>query len=266
MLKSPKFRGGRDERCRFRKGPPWRIEESAHDEAFLRSRNGRLQDGRGGGRATFRTTRHSPGRTDYHGRMKSIVTICGSSRPSSFTAKALAVVNDALSKSDFEVVSFDASGLTLDFPGRPPTPDGKRLRDAVKGAAGIVLATPEYHGGMSAMIKLCIENMGFPSAMSGKPVALLGVAAGRIGAIKSLEQLRGVCGHVGALVVPGAVSIAGVQDAFDAEGRCTDAGTEAALRGLSASLLAFMHDYVCPKFIMEAAVRDQAGTPWTTTV
>jgi NAD(P)H-dependent FMN reductase len=104
--------------------------------------------------------------------------------------------------------------------------------------------------------------------MASKPVALLGVAAGRIGAIKSIEQLRGVCGHTGALVVPGSVSIANVQKAFDSDGRCTDAGTEAALRGLATSLLGFMRDYVCPKFIMEAAVREGGGNrePWTTTV
>jgi len=198
--------------------------------------------------------------------MKSIVTVSGSSRPDSFTAKALAVVNAELGKSDFEVVAFEAASLRLDFPGRPGTPDAARLRSAVEQAAGVVLATPEYHGGMSAMMKLCIENLGFPSAMAGKPVALLGVAAGRIGAIKSIEQMRGVCGHIGALVVPGAISIAGVQGAFDAEGRCTDERTEAALRGLASGLLAFMHDYVCPKFIMEAMVRDEAGTPWTTAV
>lgn len=58
------------------------------------------------------------------------------------------------------------------------------------------------------MIKLCIENVGHPSALQGKPVALLGGAAGRIGAIESIEQLRGVCGHVGAATVPKAVSIA----------------------------------------------------------
>jgi NAD(P)H-dependent FMN reductase len=198
--------------------------------------------------------------------MKSIVTISGSSRPSSFTAKALAVVNDELSKSDFQVITFDAGGLTLSFPGRPTTPDGARLKAAVKDAGGLVLSTPEYHGGMSAMIKLCIENLGFPSAMAGKPVALLGVASGRIGAIKSIEQLRGVCGHTGALVVPGAISIANVQGAFEADGRCTDSGTEAALRGLATALVTFMHNYVCPKFIMEAAVRRDDGTPWTTTV
>jgi NAD(P)H-dependent FMN reductase len=198
--------------------------------------------------------------------MKSIVTISGSSRAASFTAKALAVVNDELSRSDFQLDTFEAASLHLDFPGRPPTPDAARLRAAVKDAAGLVLATPEYHGGMSAMIKLCIENLGFPSAMASKPVALLGVASGRIGAIKSIEQLRGVCGHVGALVVPGAISVASVQGAFDADGRCTDAGTEAALRGLAASLLTFMRNYVCPKFIMESAVRGENGEPWTTTV
>lgn len=198
--------------------------------------------------------------------MKTIVTIAGSSRPSSFTAKALAVVNDELGRSDFQIVTFDAADLTLDFPGRPTTPDAARLKAAVKDAAGLVLATPEYHGGMSAMIKLCIENLGFPSAMAAKPVALLGVASGRIGAIKSIEQLRGVCGHTGALVVPGAISIASVQAAFDAEGRCTDPATDTALRGLAASLLSFMQHYICPKFIMEAAVRENGGTPWTTTV
>ena len=198
--------------------------------------------------------------------MKSIVTISGSSRLGSFSAKAMAYVVDELRKSDFEIVTFDGAELTLDFPGRPPTPDAVRLRTAVTGAAGLVLGTPEYHGGMSAMIKLCIENMGFPSVMADKPVALLGVAAGRIGAIKSIEQLRGVCAHVGALVVPGSISIAGVRGAFDADGRCTDASTEIALRELATSLLKFVHNYVCPRFIMEAMVRGEDVKPWTTAV
>ncbi|MEO6221969.1 MAG: NAD(P)H-dependent oxidoreductase [Vicinamibacterales bacterium] len=198
--------------------------------------------------------------------MRSIVTISGSSRANSFTARALAIVNDELAKSDHQIVSFDAATLHLDFPGRPPTPDADRLRLAVKDAVGLVLATPEYHGGMSAMIKLCVESLGFPSDLSGKPVALLGVAAGRIGAIKSIEQLRGVCGHVGAFVVPGAISIANVHSAFDASGRCTDPSTEAALRGLATSLLSFVRDYVCPKFALEAMVRDSTGTPWAASV
>jgi chromate reductase, NAD(P)H dehydrogenase (quinone) len=199
--------------------------------------------------------------------VRTIVTIIGSSQPSSFTGKALAVVNDELSRLGLNVTTFDGGTLRLDFPGRPATEDGKRLRAAVRDAAGVVLSTPEYHGGMSAMIKLAIENMGFPSALQGKPVAVLGVAAGRIGAVKSVEQLRSVCGHVGALVVPNAISIANVQEAFDASGRVTDSATEESLRGLARSLESFMRDYVCPKFVLEAAVREGAvAPPWTATV
>lgn len=44
--------------------------------------------------------------------------------------------------------------------------------------------------------------MGFPSALKGKAVGLIGVAAGRIGAIKSLEALKGCVSHVGGILVP----------------------------------------------------------------
>ena len=199
--------------------------------------------------------------------MPTIITIVGSSQPSSFTGKALAVVNDELSRLGLNVTTFDGGTLRLDFPGRPATEDGVRLRAAVRDAAGVVLSTPEYHGSMSAMIKLAIENMGFPSALEGKPVAILGVAAGRIGAVKAVEHLRSVCSHVGALVVPNAISIANVRQAFDADGRVTDPGTGEALRGLALSLESFMRDYVCPKFVMEAAVREGTiAPPWTATV
>jgi NAD(P)H-dependent FMN reductase len=112
---------------------------------------------------------------------------------------------------------------------------------------------------------LIIESLGFPSVLKDKPVALVGVAAGRIGAIKSLEQLRGVCAHVGAVVLPTAISIAGVRSAFDASGRCTDAAAEAALRGLADSLLRFMKDYVCPKYVLESMIRED-GPTWTAEV
>ena len=88
-----------------------------------------------------------------------------------------------------------------------------------------------------------------------------------MGAVKAVEHLRSVCGHIGALVVPNAISIANVQQAFDSTGRVIDPDTEVALRGLALSLESFMRDYVCPKFVMEAAVREGAiAPPWTATV
>jgi NAD(P)H-dependent FMN reductase len=152
--------------------------------------------------------------------------------------------------------------VTLTFPGHPPTDDAQRLQTMIRAAHGVVLATPEYHGTFCAMTKLIIENLGFPSVLAEKPVALVGIASGRIGAIKSLEHLKSVMAHIGALVVPGGVSVAGALRAFDATtGACKDPATEAALRAVGVSLLTFMQNYVCPKYILERQVREHPGEP-----
>lgn len=191
-----------------------------------------------------------------------IVAISGTSRPGNFTHHALAVTVEELRERGHTVEVIDARDLTLNFPDIAVTEDARRLQSTLRAAHGVVLATPEYHGTFCAMTKLIIENLGFPSAIAEKPVALIGVASGRIGAIKSLEHLRSVMAHVGALVVPGGISIAGVQGAFDHEtGACTDPAAEDALRRISASLLSFMQNYVCPKYILEQQVRDNQGRP-----
>jgi chromate reductase len=192
-----------------------------------------------------------------------VACISGTSRPDNYTSRALAVVAEALKRKGHEVTRIDGRELDLRFPGQGSTSDAEALRESVKKANGIVLATPEYHGSFSAMTKLIIENLGFPSVLAGKPVALLGVAAGRIGAIKSIEHLRGVCSHVGALVVPGSVSIAGVKNVIDEAGKPLDESAERALVGLADSLEGFLHDFVCPRFALEAQVRGGEGS-WST--
>lgn len=186
-----------------------------------------------------------------------ILTILGTSRPGNFTGKALALVIDELNhQSRAQVTSIDPAELTLPFPGQPDNfPDQQLLQSAVKDATGVILATPEYHGGFASVMKLVIENLGFPSLLGGKPVALLGVAAGQIGAIKSLEQLRSVCSHVGAIVLPGPVSVAGVQKLFDGEGRCVDAAVEKRIRGVATSLLDYVQGSICPRMALEQMVR-----------
>jgi FMN reductase len=129
------------------------------------------------------------------------------------------------------------------------------MRSAVKAATGVILATPEYHGSFSSVLKLAIENLGFPSVLAGKPIALLGVAAGQIGAIKSLEHLRSVCSHVGAIVLPGPVSVAGVNKLFDADGNCLDPSVEKRVRGTATGLLNYIQANICPRFALEEMVR-----------
>jgi len=169
-----------------------------------------------------------------------ITTILGTTRPGNFTGKVLAIVNEELDQRGVQVDFIDAAALDLTFPGTGDNPGGNPgLQASVAAADAIIFATPEYHGGYSAMTKLLIENLGFPSALSGKTIGLLGVAAGRIGAVKALEQLRTVLSHVGAVVLPQAVSVASVQAAFDADGQLKDPQLDALVRGLAASVVQF---------------------------
>lgn len=195
----------------------------------------------------------------YVAAMK-ITTIVGTSRPGNFTIPALSVTESELSANGVEVSRFDPAGKHLPFPGDGGShPDADELRRLVSSADGIVIATPEYHGSMPAMLKLIIENMGFPSAMNGKPVALLGVAAGRIGAIKTLEQVRSVCSHTGAIVLPAPISLAGINRLVDSQGLITDEATQKALKSVAHSLLGYLKSNVCPRMTLEAMLRGESA-------
>jgi chromate reductase len=188
---------------------------------------------------------------------KHIVVITGSVRPDNFTRKAVRFLEDELKKNHsltFEII--DAATLTLPLPGivREDSSE-KMLQEKVYGASGIIFASPEYHGGISSVLKLIIDNLGFPSALAAKPVALLGVAAGSIGAIKSLEQARSICSHVGAIVLPSTTSIANVQQAFDEHGNCVDKKTETQIRKVVTILVDYIDRHICPRIALENLVR-----------
>ena len=190
-----------------------------------------------------------------------IAIVKGSVRPNNYTSMATALVVDELERQpDVDVQVIDPGELNLSLPGM--TSEGSReqeLQAAIRSAGGVILATPEYHGSFSSVMKLVIENLGFPSVLSGKPVALLGVAAGRIGAIKSLEHLRGVVSHVGGIVLPGPVSVADVRGYFDEAGQITDAATDKAIRSVATNLLNYVRARVCPTRCLEEMVRGKAA-------
>ena len=130
-----------------------------------------------------------------------IVAVLGTARPGNFTSKALALVIDEIEKQgDIGVDLIDPATMNLPLPGQgSDSAEPKTIQELVSKSTGVVFSTPEYHGSYSSAAKLIIENLGFPSVLAGKPVALVGVAAGQIGAIKELEHLRSVLSHVGAI-------------------------------------------------------------------
>ncbi len=187
-----------------------------------------------------------------------IVAVLGTARPENYTSKALALVIDEIGKHENIALDLiDPAAQDLPFPGTDPdSSETKALQDIVSDATGVIFSTPEYHGSFSSMAKLIIENPGFPSVLAGKPVALVGVAAGGIGARKALEHLRSVLSHIGAVVLPGPVSVAGVQQVFDDKGRCLDENIETLVRGVATNLIDYINSNICPRMALERIVRE----------
>ncbi|MCC6140728.1 MAG: NAD(P)H-dependent oxidoreductase [Nitrospira sp.] len=192
-----------------------------------------------------------------------IVILKGSVRPGNYTSMAAALVEDELRKHPrISVEVIDPAALNLPLPGTDPGSKGAReLHQKVTSATGAIFVTPEYNGSFSSVIKLQIEHLGYPSPLAGKPVALLGVAGGTIGAVKALEHLRSVVSHIGGIVLPLSISIANVQRVFDPEGRCLDAEAEQLVRGVAANLVNYLEQNVCPKVMLERLQREQQKSP-----
>jgi FMN reductase len=117
-------------------------------------------------------------------------------------------------------------------------PDVVRLCEEVKHAKGILLATPEYHGGYSGVLKNALDLMGFDE-FEGKMIGLIGVAGGSTGAFGALSALRSVGRALHAWVVPEQAAVANVQEVFDDDGTCTDQGIEKRLKTVGRQVAKF---------------------------
>jgi NAD(P)H-dependent FMN reductase len=176
--------------------------------------------------------------------MPKIVVISGSRRPGNNTDKALRIALDEIGGgAEVEVVRAgewrfllpgeESAGLTSQG---VAADDGERLREKVLEADGLLIATPEYHGSISSTLKLIIDNLGFPSTLEGKDIAIFGVAMGP-SADNAVSHLRHILTHIGGRVLPTEVSVGSVHRVFDESGACTDEDVEDGIRAVARALL-----------------------------
>ncbi|GAB4431712.1 MAG: NAD(P)H-dependent oxidoreductase [Anaerolineae bacterium] len=171
-----------------------------------------------------------------------VVAICGSLNPKSKTRLALQTALRGAAEKGAETQLIDLLDYDLVFAnGRDDYPGCvHHLREDVRQAHGIILGTPEYHGGYSGVLKNALDLMGFKE-FQGKIVGLLGVAGGATGAINSLNGLRTVCRNLRAWVVPNQVSIAQAWKEFDDSGRLKDSQLEARVLELGQEVARFAY-------------------------
>ena len=99
-------------------------------------------------------------------------------------------------------------------------PDVERLRGAVKQADGLILATPEYHGSVSGVLKNALDLMSFEQ-LDGKVTGLISVLGGQPNS-NALNDLRVIMRWVHAWVIPEQIAIGQAWKAFSPDGKLLD--------------------------------------------
>jgi azobenzene reductase len=90
------------------------------------------------------------------------------------------------------------------------------LDQTVTEADGIILSTPEYHGGPSGVLKNALDHLGLDH-FDGKIVLSMCSAGGAVG-VSSLQQLHVIVRNVHGINCPEWISIGGDQRRFTADG------------------------------------------------
>lgn len=156
--------------------------------------------------------------------MVKIVGIGGSLRPESYSQQALRLTAQRLEVLGAEVEIFDLRTMNLPFcngeSDYPDYPDLERLREAVKNAHGLILATPEYHGSVSGVLKNALDLMSFEH-LSNKVTGLMSVLGGQSNN-NALNDLRIIMRWVHAWVIPEQIAIGQAWKAFGADGKLLD--------------------------------------------
>jgi chromate reductase len=103
------------------------------------------------------------------------------------------------------------------------------LREAIRRADGLLIATPEYNHGVPGVLKNAIDWASRPpraSALDGKAAAIMGASPGMTGTARAQSQLRQafVFTNTYCLLQP-ELLVARAQEKFDAGGNLTDPRT-----------------------------------------
>ena len=172
--------------------------------------------------------------------MVRIVGISGSLRTKSYSMQALNLAIEEVKALGGETRILDLRRMDLPFcdgsDEYPDYPDVVVLRDAVKQADGLILATPEYHGSVSGVLKNALDLMGFDE-LSGKVAGLISVLGGQPNS-NALNELRLIVRWVHAWAIPEQIAIGQAWQAFDPDGNLKDEKLKERLERFSKSLIA----------------------------
>ncbi|WP_282936730.1 NADPH-dependent FMN reductase [Paenibacillus sp. RC67] len=156
-----------------------------------------------------------------------ITILAGSNRKHSTSTQLCHYIQSVLESNDCTVALLDLNELPVPFFSPDVESDDANLqymKNQLKEADGIVLATPEYHGAPSGVLKNALDHVGFDQ-FDGKVVLSVCSTGGAVG-VSSLQQLQTIVRNVHGINCPEWISIGGEQRLFSPEGEPTNLKTK----------------------------------------
>jgi chromate reductase, NAD(P)H dehydrogenase (quinone) len=158
-------------------------------------------------------------------RVFNVVGFAGSLRRGSYN-RALLRAAAELAPSALHIVIHELDGIPLyngDVEAAGAPASVVQLRDAIRKADGLLIATPEYNHGVPGVLKNTIDWLSRPprdSALNGKVAAVMGASPGMTGTARGQSQLRQafVFTNTYALLQP-EVLVGRAHEKFDPDGR-----------------------------------------------
>jgi chromate reductase len=172
-----------------------------------------------------------------------IVGLAGSLRAGSFNRRLLAAAAHEL-PADVTLEVWDGleevPPFNEDLEGGPAPAAVAEFRSLIKGADGVLIATPEYNGSIPGQLKNALDWASRPrgaAVLEGKPVATLSASPSRRGGAGAQADLRKVLGVIGAELRGEEIAVPRIHEQFGEDGGLVDQELRAHLHSTVAALI-----------------------------
>ena len=181
---------------------------------------------------------------------KSVLVFAGSARKDSFNKKLARFACTLLEEKNVSHSFADLGDFTAPvYHGDDEAAHGipermKAFKALMKNHDAFLIASPEYNGFVPPLLINTFSWCSRPEegdsnlvATRGKYVGLMATSPGGMGGIRMLPRLREALCDLGAIVVPGSISVGSAMQAFDDNGGLLDEGTKKRINTLIDTLV-----------------------------
>ena len=172
-----------------------------------------------------------------------LLAFAGSVRRDSFNARLARFAAREAEAAGAEVLLLDLADFDLPLyngdleAGEGLPPGAARLKELFLAHDGFLIASPEYNGSISPLLKNAIDWVSRPVAgqpplvwYAGKVAGLMAASPGALGGLRGLVHVRQILSGIGVIVAPAQHAIARAGDAFNGEGGLAEEPHGAAVR------------------------------------